>query len=210
MGIDPEDFAKLDCKVARDEQKIIYTSSHVRGLAYLYKKWPEIKKRVPGATLDVYYGRETYDAVHRGNPERMQWMDGMIQQAKDLDGVTDHGKVGQDKIAEEMSKSAIWAYPCPWPEIYCITAIKAQASGAIPVATDYAALNETIQFGYKHHLGNDLNEFPDKDLDEWVDKLCFYLENPDEQEKIRDEMRLWGRSKSWQKVAQDWSSEFER
>ena len=207
-GIDPEDFAKLDGKVIRDEQRIIYTSSHVRGLAYLYKKWPEIKKRVPGAKLDVYYGRETYDAVHRGNPERIQWMDGMIQQAKDLDGVTDHGKISQDKIAREMSKSAIWAYPCPWPEIYCITAIKAQASGAIPVATDYAALDETIQYGYKHHLDNDLNEFPDKDLDEWVDKLCFYLENPEEQEKIRDDMRTWARTKSWRAVGEQWDAEF--
>lgn len=207
-GIDPEDFERLDGKVLRHEQRIIYTSSHVRGLAYLYQRWPEIKKRVPGATLDVYYGRETYDAVHRGNPERIKWMDDMIQQAKDLDGVTDHGKISQDRITREIMGAAIWAYPCPWPEIYCITAIKMQAGGAIPVTTDYAALDETVQYGYKHHLDNSLNEFPKADLDQWVEQLIWYLEHPEEQDKVRDAMKAWARSKSWKAVGEQWDVEF--
>jgi hypothetical protein len=65
----------------------------------------------------------------------MKWMDDMIAKAKELEGVTDHGKVSQDKIIEETGfRSGIWAYPCPFPEIYCITAIKSQAGGAVPVA----------------------------------------------------------------------------
>jgi hypothetical protein len=77
-GIDPEEFEGIEEK--RDPHKIFYGSSHVRGLAYLYKIWPDVKKAVPDATLDVYYGRESYDKVHKGNPERMKWMDDMINQ----------------------------------------------------------------------------------------------------------------------------------
>lgn len=205
-GIDPEEFEQYDQigKHKRNPHKILYASSHVRGLAYLYEIWPEVKKAVPDATLDVYYGRESYDAVHRGNPERMKWMDDMQQKAKDLEGVTDHGKVSQEKIVQETFRSGIWAYPCPFPEIYCITAIKSQAGGAVPVASNYAALDETIQFGHKQQFG----EFDDSDLEKYKEALIWWLRHPEEQEKIRPEMMDWARSNSWQHIAEGWHESF--
>lgn len=206
-GIDPEEFEAYDAlgKHKRDPHKILYASSHVRGLAYLYQIWPDVKKAVPDATLDVYYGRESYDAVHKGNPERMKWMDDMIQKAKDLEGVTDHGKASQSKIVEEGFRSGIWAYPCPFPEIYCITAIKSQASGAVPVASNFAALDETIQFGHKQQFG----EFDDEDLEKYKEALIWWLQHPEEQEKIRPEMMKWARTKSWKATAEGWVRDFE-
>ena len=204
-GIDQDEFAACDGKFERDPHKILYASSHVRGLAYIYEIWPEVKKAVPEATLDVYYGRESYDKVHRGNPERMKWMDGMIAKAKELDGVTDHGKASQAKIVEEGFRSGIWAYPCPFPEIYCITAVKSQASGAVPVASNYAALDETIQFGHKQTLG----EFDEADLEKYKEALIWWLQHPEEQEKIRPEMMAWARTQSWENIAKGWQSDFE-
>ena len=204
-GIDPDEFAACDGKFERDPHKILYASSHVRGLAYIYEIWPEVKKAVPDATLDVYYGRESYDKVHRGNPERMKWMDDMIAKAKELDGVTDHGKASQTKIVEEGFRSGIWAYPCPFPEIYCITAIKSQASGAVPVASNYAALDETIQFGHKQILG----EFDEADLEKYKEALIWWLQHPEEQEKIRPEMQKWARTQSWLNIAKGWQNDFE-
>jgi glycosyltransferase involved in cell wall biosynthesis len=203
-GIDSEEFEAYDGKLERDPHKIIYASSHVRGLAYLYEIWPEVKKAVPDATLDVYYGRESYDAVHKGNPERMKWMDGMISKAKELEGVTDHGKASQETIVKEGFRSGIWAYPCPFPEIYCITAIKSQASGAVPVASNYAALDETIQFGHKQEFG----EFDDGDLAKYRDALIWWLQHPEEQEKVRPKMIEWARTQSWRKTAEGWHADF--
>ena len=37
-GIDPEEFEALDNKLERNPHKVLYTSSHVRGLAYLYER----------------------------------------------------------------------------------------------------------------------------------------------------------------------------
>lgn len=191
--------------IKRDPHKMIYTSSHVRGLAYLYEIWPEIKKAVPDATLDVYYGRGSYDAVHKGNPERMKWMDNMMTKAKELDGVTDHGKIGQYEIVRHIFESGIWVYPCPFPEVYCITAIKMQAGGAVPVASNYAALDETIQFGHKQSLG----EFNVEDLQKYKEKLTWWLQHPDEQEKVRRKMQKWARTKSWRAVSEQWVKDFE-
>lgn len=191
----------------RDPHKMIYTSSHVRGLAYLYRIWPDVKRAVPDATLDVYYGRESYDTVHRGNPERIQWMDSMIAKAKELDGVTDHGKVGQDEIVRHTFESGLWVYPCPFPEISCITAMKMQAGGAVPVASNYAALEETIQYGHKQELG----EFDDEDLEKYKQSLIWWLTHPEEQEKVRPEMMAWSRKHyDWRNVAEQWVGEFER
>lgn len=205
-GIDSEEF-EVSFIQKRNPHRMIWTSSHVRGLVYLYKIWPEIKKAVPDATLDVYYGRESYDAVHKGNPERMKWMDDLQATGKGLDGVRDHGKVGQDRITQEIMLSGIWPYPCPFPEISCITAMKMQAGGAIPVASNYAALDETIQFGHKQTLG----EFDDADLDKYKDALIWWLQHPEEQDKIRSEMMSWARKTfDWSEVAKQWQEEFEK
>lgn len=215
-GIDPEDFkqsGKLR-DIKRDPHKVFYGSSHVRGLAYLYEVWPDVLKAVPGATLDVYYGRESYDAVHRGNPERLKWMDDMQAKAKTLPGVTDHGKVSQDKINQAIFRSGVWAYPCPFPEIYCITAIKAQAAGAVPVASNFAALEETVKYGIKLKMkeqkeGAKIGLGDTKFLNQFRSELIEMLQNEKLQAAIRPRMMKWARTQSWEKVARQWVSDFE-
>jgi glycosyltransferase involved in cell wall biosynthesis len=135
----------------------------------------------------------------------MKWMDDMMAKAETLEGVTDHGKVSQEEIARHSFRAGIWAYPCPFPEIYCITAIKCQAAGAVPVASNYAALDETIQFGHKQSLG----EFNDSDLEKYKVALIWWLQHPEEQEKVRPKMQRWARKKSWKAVAEGWHKDFE-
>lgn len=118
-GISPEEFEALDGKIERDPHKVIYMSSHVRGLEMVYKVWPDVIKEIPDASLDIYYGWGSYVAVNKDNPERMQWKEYMEKLANDLPNVTDHGKVGHQTINEEIFRSGVWAYPCPFPEVYC-------------------------------------------------------------------------------------------
>lgn len=224
-GIDPLEFSEYEegpdltmwdgnqetvPLIDRDPHRMIYTSSHVRGLQYIYQIWPDVKKAVPDATLDVCYGRESYDAIHKGNPERMKWMDDMQAKARELDGVTEHGKIGQDEIVRRIFSSGIWVYPCPFPEVYCITAIKMQAGGAVPVSTNFAALDETVQFGTKINIPNDgqVGKADEAFLDEFKEKLIWWLTHPEEQEKVRPAMMQWARTKSWRAVAEQWDKEF--
>lgn len=193
-------------KIKRDPHKVFYGSSHVRGLAYLYEIWPDVKKAVPDATLDVYYGRESYDLVNVGNPERLKWMDDLMAQAQALDGVTDHGKIGQDEQVARMFASGLWAYPTLFPEISCITAMKCQAAGVVPVVADFAALQETVQYGEKMELG----KMTDHDLEHYKQRLIWWLQHPEEQEKVRAKMMPWARKHfDWRSVAQQWVKEFD-
>jgi tetratricopeptide (TPR) repeat protein len=205
-GIDPEDFEKVDGTIGRDPHRIIYTSSHVRGLEHLYYIWPKVKKAVPDARLDAYYGWDSYDNVNAGNPERMAWKEKMVHLANSLPDVYDNGRIGQDKIVEETFRSGVWAYPCPFPEVYCIAAVKAQAAGAFPVCSSFAALDEVVQWGEKTNM----QDFDEKVLDEYADKLISILLDTERQNKERKLMQDWARTNmSWRLTAEGWDHEIQ-
>ena len=214
-GITPEDFIELDGKFERDPHRVIYMSSHVRGLQLIYEVWADVKKEVPDAKLDIYYGWGSYDSVNKSNPERMAWKEKMLKWEKELDGVTDHGKIGHKQIAEEIFKSGVWAYPCPFPEVYCITAVKAQAGGAVPVSSNFAALKETVQFGEiltmkAQNEKTPVGQWDKEELEKFKVALIKVLKDPDYQESIRPQMMTWARTQSWASTASKWIEDFEK
>lgn len=124
-----------------------YFSAYYRGLECLLLMWPQIRAQVPDATLDVYYGWESWVA-HQGEDEFYHRMEGLFEELKD-EGVTVHGRVSHEELARAMQEIQVWAYPTQFEEIHCITALKAQEAGCYPVVTNVAALNETVQSGVK-------------------------------------------------------------
>lgn len=124
-----------------------YFSAYYRGLECLLKMWPSIRKEVPDATLDVYYGWESWTAL-QGEDD---FYDRMELKFKELEshGVTIHGRVSHTELAQAMKEIQVWAYPTEFTEIHCITALKAQEAGCYPVTTNVGALKETVQSGVK-------------------------------------------------------------
>lgn len=122
-----------------------YFSAYYRGLECLLDMWPSIKKEVPDATLDVYYGWESWVA-NEGEDAFYDRMEEKFAKAESQ-GVIVHGRVGHDELAKAMNETQVWAYPTEFPEIHCITALKAQEAGCYPVVTSVAALKETVQCG---------------------------------------------------------------
>jgi len=204
-GISPAGFTDLDGKFRRDPHRCIYMSANERGLRLLYDIWDDVRKEVPDATLDVYYGWHSFDAVNRDNPERLAWKASMVARARELPGVTERGRIGQDELNKEIFKSGIFAYPCIFPEVNCITAQKAQAGGAVPVTSDFAVLNDVIEFGDKVHLEEGkIEEF----IEEYKQALIWWLKHPKKQEQQRGPMMAWARSKfDWAQTAKQWNKE---
>ncbi len=194
-------------KPERNNKRLIWTSSYDRGLEHLLNMWPDVLEEVPEAELHIFYGWNLFDAVHKGNPERMAWKAKMQKKMKQ-DGIVHHGRVGQDTIVEETYKSGVWAYPTHFYEISCITAMKCQAAGAIPVVTDYAALQETVQHGVKIDV-SEADIYEPEIKEKFVEELTELLSDDDKQEEIREEMMGWAKDKfSWSNVADQWSEEF--
>lgn len=191
--------------IKRDPHLIVYGSSYDRGLEHLLKMWPDIKSAVPDARLRIFYGWHLFDLGYRDNPERMAWKE-KINKLMEQDGITHLGRISHGAVAEEFKKAGIWAYPTHFGEISCITAMKAQANGAIPCVIDYAALKETVQFGIK--IKGDIYDQEIKDL--YKGALIALLNDEKHQDAIRDEMMEWAKHFAWSNVAKQWDGEFRR
>lgn len=188
----------------RNQKKIIYSSSVDRGLIYLLQMWPEIIAEVPKAELHIFYGFEIFDAIHAGNPGREKWKAQMLDKMKQP-GITYHGRVGHAELEKEMLSAGIWAYPTDFTEISCITAMKAQALGAIPVVTNFAALKETVRNGLKI----DMDITTDEGKLEYKKQLIGILKDNKKQKEIREPMMKWAQEYfTWKKVAADWDALF--
>lgn len=124
-----------------------YFSAYYRGLECLLDMWPRIRERVPDATLDVYYGWESWLALE-GEDDFYHRMEKRFAEMA-AHGVTVHGRVSHEELARAMRATQVWAYPTQFSEIHCITALKAQEAGCYPVVTNVAALAETVQSGDK-------------------------------------------------------------
>jgi glycosyltransferase involved in cell wall biosynthesis len=127
--------------------RVGYFSSYDRGLECLLAMWPDIRAAVPGATLDIYYGWNTWDALH--GDRRMDFKDRILAALDDLEahGVREHGRVSHEELASAMRAIDVWAYPTQWQETFCITALKAQEAGCWPVVTAVGALPESVVQG---------------------------------------------------------------
>ena len=132
--------------------RCIYSSLPSRGLDVLLEVWPEIRRRVPEAELDVYYGWEVYDQI----AERSHLMRGykvlldhLLERAGgEAGGVFMRGRVSQPELHAAMARARVWSYPTVAPETSCIGAMEARAAGLAIVTSDFAALSETV--GHDH------------------------------------------------------------
>lgn len=193
----------------RDPYKLIYGSSYDRGLDNLLTFWPRIKAAVPEATLDIYYGTVTMDKMiqmqaQNGNMQAansmQQFKSSIINQIAKLDGVRELGRISQDELYKKFAEASIWAYPTKFTEISCITAMQAQALGAVPVCTPVAALNETVNSKYGG-IKTELSGF--------VDSVVYLLKNQEELEQRREKMMKWAREEySIESLAKEWDTFF--
>ena len=135
----------LPVEIRKNPYSCIYGSNYGRGLKTLLDIWPQVKKEFPKATLDIYYGWKHWGTL---TESQVQLMKAQIKNLASLD-VREHGSVGHDTLQKAYAEASFWTYPCDQAETFCITAIRAQLAGAIPVILVNSALAETVRHGYK-------------------------------------------------------------
>lgn len=199
----------LQGEATRDPYLLINTSSPDRSLSALIRLFKEVKKRVPEARCEWAYGWEVYDAVHADNPKMRQWKEAQLKGMEEA-GIVNRGKLSHADIAKLYQRAKIFAYPTEFAEIDCISARKAQAAGAIPVTTDFAALDETVQFGTKVHSKKTKDtwslpyqsDFALNDPvaeQQWVDAVVHTLT-----QEAPEGMREWTKRFDWDLIASQW------
>lgn len=122
--------------------RFVYSSAIYRGLDKLLDAWPHIRARCAHATLDVY---ADFDAplVRQRMSELADRLRAQCNKLAVL-GVRICGFVSQSELRRALYECDVWLYPTSFRETYCISALEAQASGALCVYAPLAALPETI------------------------------------------------------------------
>lgn len=190
----------------RNNKWVIWQSSYDRGLSHLLEIWDDVVKEVPDAQLHIFYGWTLFERFYKDNPERMAWkaeMDRMM----DKPSIVHHGRVPQKEMQSWIERCGIWAFPCHFYEISCISAMRSQIGGAIPVCTDFAALESTVQYGVK--VSGDI--YDPEVLEKFKQELIAMLKDENKQEEIRKEMIPWAKQMfTWTRVGEQWSNLFKK
>ena len=203
-GIDAAHFDGNDGP--RDPYLLVYGSDYGRGLAILLACWPWIKEHVPQCQLNVFY---RWQGIAARAPDRVK----VLHRELDLrqPGISHLGRISHHAVAAQYLRAGIWAYPCWFPETSCISAMKAQAGGAVPVVIPTGALRENVHFGFRTHRGFDEVETTGAPalVSEWLNGLLQLLGSPAEQSRIREAMIPASKARfAWSSVVDQWEREF--
>lgn len=193
--------ADMNFKVKRNPKKVIYASSADRGLDILLDLWPEVKKEVPDAELVWAYGWNSYDALHKGSPEHGRWKWEVIRKMNEV-GARELGRLSHEDLVKEFLSSGVWAYPTSFPEISCITAMRAQITGCKIVTSGYAALQETII--EPEEAIEDIHEKP-KEIKKFTQRLVKALKEPRDEAKLAETAGLAKERYLYENIARKWS-----
>ncbi len=142
-GVDLEEFKQSE----KVHGRVVWASSHDRGLHHLLSVWPRIRKEVPWATLDVLYSLEGARsfAGRREDPAQPGWVNELGRRSTyslhALETLKDHGievkgSVSRQEIAKAFGEAEVLAYPCDPvrpTETFGNTVLEAMASGCVPV-----------------------------------------------------------------------------
>lgn len=190
-GIDPERFAGLH-EIKKVPGKVIYRSSPDRGLKVCIEIMDQVVKRLPYATLDVFYG---FDNMRKmGMSAVCDELEAMI---KKRPYIIFHGNVEQAELSRRAAKGCVWLYPTRFLETYCISAIESLCERVYPVTSQFGALQDTLKSAVDQHcaewLTDDVSQRAGQVIEALVEDKCLNI-HPDRM------MNQW----SWKSVAQDW------
>jgi glycosyltransferase involved in cell wall biosynthesis len=139
--------------------RVVYIPSPYRGLHLLLQEWPAIRRAVPHATLKIFYhslaswislwtsysdAQLAGNALWRENKARALYTQRALP-ALAAHGVEVVGSVSRNRMAFELSRAEVLAYPCDpiaWTESFCCSALEGCAAGALPVLSEADCLKE--------------------------------------------------------------------
>ena len=213
-------FMSNQCHGPNHNDIFVYGSSPNRGLEQVLRVWPHIKRHIPTAVLEVYYGFTSNVDNRLGRQFGslyMPWKQEILK-LLEQEGVVYMQSVDHNTLMTAYSRSGWVLYPTRYHETGCITLMKAMACGSIPITSRYT---DSVLF----NLTNDFDLGPDNVLnitvsknetlyDQWIyeDWLPSVLRvstySYQEIKQRRKKMKKYGRSMSWERSAIIMSSYF--
>ena len=163
--------------------KFIYSSLANRGLYDLLLMWPKIMDWQPSARLHIYSNIDSQYMLDSFG-DKMAQIRGLIENTA---GVVHHGLVNKQTLYESWKTADVWFYPTAFDETFCVTALEAAASKTLAIATNVAALKETV---------SNRGILIDK-LDDAVEIIIRAMENVELKKSLVDSNYEWATINTW-------------
>jgi len=135
-------FAKGESTLSKKTNPpvLAYTSTPFRGLNLLIQMFPAIKNISRDVKLKVFSSLGVYH-ISKEMDEKSYGT--LYTACRNTYGVDYIGSVSQTKLAKELIKTSVLAYPNTFPETSCIAVMEAIAAGCFIVTSRLGALPET-------------------------------------------------------------------
>jgi len=204
-GVNTDDFKPKE----KTPGKMIWASSHDRGLHWMLEAFPKIKQAVPHATLHIFYnfsGLEGFARLTNATgfmaelANRSRYMLEAMKRLKDK-GVHTYQSVSRQRIQEEMATSEILAYPCDpvrYTEAFGVTVLEACAAGTVPVLCTADAFAE-LWGGVGLNVPPPFAQYKD----EYVEKLIHILKNDKSRRRLAEGCREHAKKFEWSTLTND-------
>lgn len=206
-GVDLQAVSSAEPIPRAKHPRFLYSSLPERGLERLLTNiWPLIKARIPDAEL-LIAGYDLASVSGMIADEMKQMQANLIRRAASTSGVKLIGSLTKSQLYSVMKGCTAHLYPVTFPEIFCITAVEAQACGLPIITTDGFALKETV--GPK----SGILVQPDDTYDQqFADYAVSIAQDKDFRSKLADAGPKFVREKgfTWAAIAKDWETKFER
>lgn len=208
LGLDLERFEVLPEK---RPGSMVWCSSPDRGLHHVLDFFPEVRKNVPVARLDVFYrldpwienaltlpGR-TPEEVETTRRARVISESLMASGRNGENGIWVHGPSPPAVVGEALKGAIVFAYPCDpvsFTEGFSLSTLEACAAGCVPIISDADALPEIYGSAAVVVAGR-----PGEKKAEWVYEVERAMLNVGHAAEVSSRVRSFARSFSRQAVA---------
>jgi len=133
-AIDPIPSAKK----GQDKIRLIYISTPHRGLSLLLPVFLKLCEKHPDIELHVYSSFQIYD---QGRLD--EHFKELYKACQSHPSIRYFGSVSNEEVKKALSEAHIFAYPCIWKEVSCISLMEAMSAGLLCVHPNLAGLIDT-------------------------------------------------------------------
>lgn len=191
-GININNYPK---NIVKKKNSFIYSSFANRGLLNLLKMFPQIRQKLPNATLNVFCDTKNVWVRSVSNDE-MDLVEKLLDEQKEY--VINHGWVTKDILTKHFLQSDFWLYPCTFQETFCVTALEAAGSQTLAITNNLAALVHTVS-DRGIMINGDANDI------EWqneaIDELMKIINDENKKNDILNKNRKWAEAHDWEELA---------
>lgn len=183
-----------EAEVAKVPGRLIYCSIPDRGLDILAECWPRLLDINPDLSLVVtgdytLWGSPT-PGIHRYRIKFLRQPNVQVL-----------GAIPRAELIQHQLKAEVHAFPCIYPELFCLAVAECATAGAVPVTSSAGAIETTNAWGIQIE-GNPTSAPWKKRFVTWITEL---IANPTSLDTYRRKCmegsrKFW----SWDKIANQW------